>query len=172
MKNTIETKHAQSGSLSEMTVHDAKPLLNRPMTITVKAIKSPADDITVQMQYVDPSVQTKESKKLGVAYSLRLEEDLEAAIDTLCAENGLHKQVILRMCCRAGFESKDWNRYKSPAPAQTGAEVEPAAPNPPELPSVCLKILRHGVAENVFSHREFIAVLKAIDTLQCWWALV
>jgi hypothetical protein len=172
MKNAPETKHVEIGSLEDAAAYDARILREPPMGIIVKATNSPADDITVEMSYVDASVPPKEPKKLGIAYPLRLEEDFEAAIDTLCAENGLRKQVILRMCCRAGFAAKDWSHYKSPALTQPAAEVEPASPKPAQRPSVSLKILRHGVAENVFSGRELTDVMKAIDTLLCWWALV
>jgi hypothetical protein len=107
MKNTPETKHAQIGRPEEAAAHDAKLLLEPSMGIIVKATNSPVDDIVVEMKYVDASVQPKESKKLGAPYPLRLEQDLDEAIDTLCAENGLRKQIILRMCCRAGFAAKD-----------------------------------------------------------------
>lgn len=155
-------------SLAKWSAEDAKLLSTPAMTLPVTSKNSPADDITVEMKYADPFVPTRRPKKLGKAYPVRIDKEDEALIKKLCNETHLSKARILRLSCHAGLLTLDWTKFKRPV----GAETKPVAPTPGQHPPFSLRILRHGVPEHVFSNREFCDVLKAIETLQCFWALV
>ena len=102
-----------------------------------------------------PRLQTKHPKQLGTAYPVRLEHDVEAAINKLCSETPLSKAAILRLSCRAGLEAIDWTTLKILDLNLTGEKVKPTQP-----PSVPQRI--HGVAENKVSSGELGEVVKAI----------
>ena len=170
---TPEMAGKEIGSVGAAPALSAMSSRCKPRTMRIGS-----NDLIIEMKYVDAAAQAQAARaqaqrpmQLGPAHPLRLSAEDEAFIKTLCAETPLAKATILRMSCHAGLLAIDWSKFKHPALSPSGVESKPAAPKPAQSPVTSLRILRHGVAEHVFSDPEFIDLINTLGTLHCFWAL-